>query len=516
MSLRIILRNILSNWAGYLVTTLVGFFLAPFIVHRLGNTGYGAWTLILSLTGYFGLLDLGIRSSVGRFVARYIALNDVRNVNRTVSTAIAILGGGGLLALVASGILYFSFNSFHIEHGFLPTARLSMLIAGLTISLALPMGVFGAVLIAVERFDVMTGVTVAGALTRAALIVITLKSGHGLVALALVVLLVSLCEYTAMAASAKIFYRPLQIGRRFVDFASCRELFGFGIYRFIWIIANQLIFYTDSVVIGVFLSAGAITFYSIGGSLITYGRNVVSLAVDTLYPAATRLDSRNDMAGLRELQILGTRMALLISLPLCLGFLFFGRQFIILWMGKEYAVSALYLSILTIPQFTSMSQYVSALLLAGMAKHKPLAYLAFSEGVVNLVLSIILVRKIGLVGVAWGTVIPHAINTAVIIPWYTLRILKLSVSEYLLKACLRPVLCAIPVTGVCYMLSHSIESPSWLVFGAEVMVVCGVFAILSYFICLTASQQALLLKKVQNLRRRAPELLEAVEAISAK
>jgi O-antigen/teichoic acid export membrane protein len=501
---------------GYLVTILVGFFLAPVIVHRLGNTGYGAWTLILSLTGYFGLLDLGIRSSVGRFVARYIALKDPRGVNRTVSTAIAILGGGGALALVASGILYFSFSHFHIEPGFLATARLSMLIAGLNISIALPMGVFGAVLIAEERFDVMTGITVTGALSRAALILTVLKSGHGLVALASVVLLVSLCEYTAAAGVAKFLYRPLQVRPSLVDFSSCRELFGFGIYRFIWIIANQLIFYTDSLVIGIFMSAGAITFYSIGGTLINYGRNVVSLATDTLYPSAARLDSCRDMAGLRELQILGTRIALLISLPLCLGFIFFGRQFMVLWMGKEYAVSALYLSILTIPQITSMSQYVSALILAGMAKHRILAYLAISEGVVNLVLSIILIRKIGLVGVAWGTVIPHAINTGLIIPWYTLHTLKLSFSEYLAKAWLWPIVCALPTAGICYLLSHSYQTPSWLEFGAEVLIVCGIFVTLSYFICLTARERTLLLKKLQSLLRPKIQAQQAAEVALAK
>ena len=59
--MRVILRNIFSNWTGYLITILVGFFLAPFVLHHLGNTGYGVWTLVLSLTGYFGLLDLGIR-----------------------------------------------------------------------------------------------------------------------------------------------------------------------------------------------------------------------------------------------------------------------------------------------------------------------------------------------------------------------------------------------------------------------------------------------------------------------
>src|ERR1019366_9982088 len=74
--LRTITRNVLSTWSGYVATLLIGFFLAPFIVHRLGNTGYGVWTLVVSLTGYFGLLDLGLRQSVGRFVAHHVALQD--------------------------------------------------------------------------------------------------------------------------------------------------------------------------------------------------------------------------------------------------------------------------------------------------------------------------------------------------------------------------------------------------------------------------------------------------------
>ena len=58
-------------------------------------------------------------------------------------------------------------------------------------------------------------------------------------------------------------------------------------------------------------------------------------------------------------------MVLLVSLPLCVGFLFLGQQFITLWMGKAYASSAIFLIVLTIPQFTAMPQYVSALILGG-------------------------------------------------------------------------------------------------------------------------------------------------------
>jgi O-antigen/teichoic acid export membrane protein len=508
IGLRIILRNIFSNWTGYLITILVGFFLAPFVLHHLGNTGYGVWTLVLSLTGYFGLLDLGIRSSVGRFVARHVALCDADKVNRTVSTAMTILSCGGLLALLATAVIELNFDRFKVGADLQGTAKAALLVAGIQIACSLPLGVFGAVLVALERFDIMTGVTIAGAVTRAALIVVFLKSGHSLIAMASIALVVGVAEYTAMGISAKALYRPLAISRRFVDRAAGKELMNFGMYRFVWTIANQLIFYTDSLVIGMFLGASDITFYAIAGSLITYGRNIVSLATDPLYPMATRMDSKNDREGLRQLQILGTRIGLLVGLPLCLGLVFLGKQFISLWMGPQYAWSASILIVLTIPQFSSMSQYVSALVLAGMARHKILAYVALGEGIANLALSIVLVRRIGAIGVAWGTVIPHLISTTVVIPFYTLRTLKLSVRTYVIQGFLRPILCAIPVAALCYGFSQYVETPTWLTFGSEVAVVGVVLAITGYFICLTTEQQASISGKLHGLMRREAAVID--------
>lgn len=497
---RVILRNICSNWAGYIVTALIGFTLSPFIVHSLGTTGYGLWTLVLSLTGYFGLLDLGIRSSVGRFVARYVALNDYEKTNRIVSTAFGILLTGGLLALVASCVVAaFFFKSFHVEQQFQSVGRIALLITGFTMACALPMGVFSSVLVALERFDILSGVTIIGELMRAALIVVFLKSGYGLITVALIALFISVAEYTAMAAFAKRQFPSLRLGIGLIDRGTFRELFGFGIYRFVWIVANQLIFYSDSVVIGIFLSTGSITYYAIAGSLINYGRNVVSLVTDTFYPAATRLDAKQDLAGLRELLILGTRISLLVSLPLCLGFVFLGKQFIVLWVGKEYSVSAVYLAVLTIPQFTGMSQYMSALVLAGMAKHKILAYMVLAEGLVNLVLSIILIKKMGLVGVAWGTVIPDVALTAIILPWYTLGKLQLGVGEYLRRAFVRPILSVLPVAGLAYLFSVYVTRSTWGVFASEVALICATVGAMGYFLCLNPGHRAMAQERVRRL-----------------
>lgn len=509
MSWRVIARNIFSNWASYVVTAVIGFLLSPLIVHSLGTTGYGLWTLVLSMTGYFGLLDLGIRSSVGRFVARYVTLHDEEKTNRIVSTAFAILFTGGVLTLLATVIVAeFFFPYLHVEAQLQSVGRIALLVTGLTMACALPLGVFSSVLVALEHYHILSGVTIIGEVIRAVLIVVALKSGHGLLTLAAIAFFISVSEYLVMAAFAKQQYRPLRISPGLVDAVTFRELFGFGVHRFIWMIANQLIFYSDSIVIGIFLNAGAITYYAIAGSLINYGRTIVSLLTDTFYPGAARLDARQDLGGLRNLLVIGTRISLLVSLPLCLGFVFLGRQFITLWMGPEYSVSALYLMVLTLAQFTGMSQYMSALVLAAMAKHRFLAYLVLVEGVANLVLSIILIRKIGLVGVAWGTVIPDVICTAVIVPWYTLRKLQLSAREYLMRGVLRPVICLIPAGGMIYVFSGA-EAVSWARFGGEVAAVAGMVAVMSYFLCLEPEHRALAQERIRQIFQREPVTNEA-------
>src|SRR5437588_11981490 len=82
------LKNVGSSWAGLAVNVAVGFFLSPFILHRLGDDAFGLWVLIFSLTGYYGLFDFGIRSSLIRFVSKFQATGDKDQLARIINTSL--------------------------------------------------------------------------------------------------------------------------------------------------------------------------------------------------------------------------------------------------------------------------------------------------------------------------------------------------------------------------------------------------------------------------------------------
>src|ERR1035438_6234600 len=110
---RQIVKNVGSSWFSLGFDGLVGLFLSPFLLHWLGDTAFGIWVLIFSITGYYGLFDLGIRSSIVRYVSKFTATDDVEDLAKLVNTALFTYSCLGVLSLVITAIL-----SIYVDHIF--------------------------------------------------------------------------------------------------------------------------------------------------------------------------------------------------------------------------------------------------------------------------------------------------------------------------------------------------------------------------------------------------------------
>ena len=110
----------------------------------------------------------------------------------------------------------------------------------------------------------------------------------------------------------------------------------------------------------------------------------------------------------------------------------------------------------------------------------------------------VLLVVFGLIGVAWGTVIPALVTNLLVVPLYTLRVLEMRPRDYLVNGYVRPMLCALPVAVMAYGFSTAGEV-SWSRFAAEAAAMCGVVAIMSYFLCLYAEQRAAVEEVVARL-----------------
>ena len=191
-------RNVLSNWAAFVFSAVVSFFLSPFVVRSLGPESYGLWVLLGSLVGYLGLLLWGSRRAVTRFVAKHYAENRARHSSAAVSSGIVLFGGLGVLAvLVATVMALIAPLAFEVPQELKGQVRVGVLIGGVNIAVALIGGVFGGVVAARQRFDISSGIEIVVTGIRSIAVVVALSNGYGLVALAVIQLVWSVMTVCA-------------------------------------------------------------------------------------------------------------------------------------------------------------------------------------------------------------------------------------------------------------------------------------------------------------------------------
>src|SRR5882724_7666644 len=182
-----VIKNIGSSWFALGNNIVIGIFLSPFILHRLGDTAFGIWVLIFSITGYYGLFDLGIRSSVVRYVSKATATGDMEYASRIISTSLFSYTCIGAFVLLITVLVSVNIDTvFRIPAEFHATTRWLLLMVGSAVSLGFPLGISGGALEGLQRFDVMSLTSVATTLLRALLIVIVLLHGYGLLTVAFI------------------------------------------------------------------------------------------------------------------------------------------------------------------------------------------------------------------------------------------------------------------------------------------------------------------------------------------
>jgi len=448
------LKNVASSWTGLAVNVAVGFFLSPFILHRLGDDAFGLWVLIFSLTGYYGLFDFGIRSSLIRYVSKFQATNDRDQLSRLINTTLFSYACLGLVLMVPTVVgSFYVARLFHVPVTSLRDARILFFIVGTSLALGFPLGVSGGILEGLQSFYVLSLTNVVSTLLRAVLIVVALSRGFGLLTVALITVTLPLVTSAVRAVIAQQLL-PIRYHWRYIDRQAFKQVANYGSVTFMIIVAGRLRFRTDAVIIGTFLSASAITHFSIGSRLVDYATEVVSSLAQIFTPMSSHFHATGDYERLRKIFLSGNRACALIMFPICVSLVVLGKSVIEAWVGARYVSSYTVLIILLIPTTIYYAQSTSNRILFGMSLHKSLAIVVLMEGVANLVLSIALIRPLGIVGDAIGTAIPLLCTSVFFLPRHLCRRLEVPMRTFLWSVYFCPMVLCIPMVFALVLMQH--------------------------------------------------------------
>src|SRR5579862_874099 len=444
-------RSIFSNWLGLMVLGVTSVILTPILIHGLGDYYYGVWILVASAVDYYGMLDLGIRPALFRMVAWSKGADDPTAMHETLLSALAFTVGVGFCLLALTLILIPVLPGFFRLSG--PARQIFpwlMILLGLNVAAAFPARMLGAYLNSLGRFDLYNMTAVFSTTLRAGFVVVALRLGYGIRAVAGITLATTMFSLLLNAWAVFRSDRTLPLDWRLARWSRLRGLFQYGFFIFVYNVGDQLRFYTDSIVIARVLGAAFITPFNVAARLMEYFKQIITGVGGPLMGQMAELDGCSRHRELQEYFLRSNRVSALLSVFIGSILVFDGRLLLNLWVGERFLSSYTLLVVLTAGYMVALAQQPCGIVIAVRDRLGPAALWTIGEGIANLALSIYWARRYGLFGVALGTTVPMLIGSTLFLPWYALRVLGLSAGDYFRQALAQPIAVGIIFSYLCW------------------------------------------------------------------
>jgi O-antigen/teichoic acid export membrane protein len=415
-------RNMVSGWVLLVAEVGVAFMLTPFVIAHLGAATYGVWALLIGLVGYMGLVDVGLRGSVGRYVNHYMALHQPEAVAEVIGTANVVLSALAALALLLALGLAFDFRAVFPKtpEDLASTVQFCLPLLALNLWLQFLGSVLANLLSAREATYLVNHFSLGLLVLRTAATVGALLAGYKLEALVLITLLLSaLNVLLTWRAARRLLGAEMPALARFRR-ERLTEMWRFGVATFAGRTSATLA--NDSApIIGMWvLGPEAVAVYSVAMTLTQYVRRLIEQAGTAIFPSVMKAGAMRDFAGLRAVHLRYMNVSFAVGSLVFIGSMVFAGDFLVLWVGPQYQAGGWVVAILAFGYLMQGVAGTAPLTLASLDRVGVTMRIGIAEALACVVLTAalpgILGPALGLAGMALGSTLPRLVTGCLLYP----------------------------------------------------------------------------------------------------
>lgn len=462
-----------SRIAHQVISVLIIFFITPLMIGVLGDYRYGIWVLANVIVSYYGYAEIGISQALKRELSVAIGAKNTEQFNRIFSNGL-FLNFIIFFLVAALALISFWFINIYQVKDYGMVSKLILLL-GFSLAISFPFKTFINILEANIKFELISLALIIQAVLQAILTAILLLSGYGLIELGVATLCTKLIADILILYFSKKIYPETKFNKNLINMATIKSLLGYSGKTFALQIANVLRYKIDEILIGIMISVSAVTGYSVANKLIQRGFAVNFSFLGTLTPLFSKYYSDNNNENKLKMFFTSSKIVITTSAFLLFCALFLGKPFINTWLGAEYEFIYFPLVILAVAYYLEFMQSISVEFMFSTNTHQYLAVMMWLEGLGNLILSLILVFyfKLGIIGIAFGTLIPTAIIKLIFHPVIASRILKIKSFEYY-RFFIKNNIPGFILYSICGALISLTTLDNYLKLGVALLVFCAV------------------------------------------
>ncbi|MGF6759089.1 flippase [Paraburkholderia sp. GAS42] len=332
-----ILKNVAINFCGLVLPTFVSLVTVPAYIRALGVERYGVISLVWTLIGYFGILDLGMSMAAQNHISKARASNDEEECARVFWSAFWLNLGTGIIGGLVIYFGAFIYTAYFTRVS--PAMQHEVYMALPWLAVAIPIAnvswVFAGAINGAERFGIYNTNQTIGTflfqllpLAMAWLIAPNLQTVLAAAVVARLLAALLLGRSTFKVLNIRCIMPP--------QFKVAKGLFNFGGWMLVTSMTNMVSDSLDRMMLGTAMGARFVTYYTVPQNLV-YRLNIVSTAfVRTLFPRLSAV--RRDHADVLAQQALEFLNA--VFTPVAIVAIFALEPFLHLWVGPEVAREA--------------------------------------------------------------------------------------------------------------------------------------------------------------------------------
>jgi O-antigen/teichoic acid export membrane protein len=370
---------------------------------------------------------------------------------------------------------------------------------------AFPGSVLGAIFEGRQRFDVLSGVSMAVSILGALATVIGLQAGYGILTLVGIEIAGTLLVTLLLALFMRRLCPEIRLSVGRIGGPHLRRISGYST----WTSLNEILAEggseVEKLLIPIILSVSLLTPYS----LICAVSAVIFLAItpltDAFFPLSSAYDARDDRVRLRRLLLRGTKVVMAISLPLAVAVTAYGEHFLLGWIGEEHINVPPTVLPLVVASFSVTAFILTATtILLALAKVQEVFWMGVAELTLAVLLVVTTVPELGLPGLAGSLLIANILITFLWITPYVCRLLGQSTPDFLAQGLIRPLLAALPMAVFILWVDQYLPSTSlpWLALKGGA---AGCVYVLAFYgLSLTPEERALCRGGVRSILRKEP------------
>lgn len=331
-----LLRNSLWNLSGSAVPMVVALATVPLLIGALGVEGFGIVTLVGSVIGYFGVLDINLSAGSIKYLAEHHAANDRQRFAETFWFGSMFYG---LLGLLGAAAIFFAADAlvarfFDVSEAMRDATVMAFRIAALGFTLTQVQNYLLVVPQALQRYDrsaqseAFFGTVVNLASVAAAL------GGTGIVGVIIARVAVSCVNVVYLVWLIRHF--DLNLSPRWPRREVRAALTSFSAYAYLSKIASTLHQHADKLIVGAIAGPVALAFYTVPVTLAGRILGLTYRMSSVIYPRASALAGAGRISELRPVYLGVMRYVTYINLAALGVIVLAGDEFLRRWVGEEF------------------------------------------------------------------------------------------------------------------------------------------------------------------------------------